>query len=253
LMNFYHRNTAKAVDGKARTSYGIMRRRFQYLAGHISRYPLRIPATPNETKIQHEIERLDTKMIDLVERYRKISVDFKKYLSEPILDHKSFREYYDKLPIENKEVIDNTSKGTVRRVKVEEQDSWLIFKAYYFVKTDKTKEEFEDVPVLRCMLEDASFRKFLLYAFQNYKKRWGSGNLLSIILNTPIPCFDKNPEKNNQTIERIMKEFLKAVEEKERLEKEIQQTDNTIDSKVYELYSLTPEEISIVENSLKQK
>lgn len=50
-----------------------------------------------------------------------------------------------------------------------------------------------------------------------------------------------------------MKEFLRAVEEKEQLEKEIKQTDNTIDSKVYELYGLTPEEISIVENSLKQK
>jgi hypothetical protein len=46
---------------------------------------------------------------------------------------------------------------------------------------------------------------------------------------------------------------LKAVEKKERLEKEIQQTDNTIDSKVYKLYGLTPEEISVVENYLKQK
>jgi len=50
-----------------------------------------------------------------------------------------------------------------------------------------------------------------------------------------------------------MKDFLKAIEEKEQLEKEIQQTDNTLESKVYELYGLTPEEISIVENSLKQK
>lgn len=35
---------------------------------------------------------------------------------------------------------------------------------------------------------------------------------------------------------------------KERLEREINKTDNAIDSKVYELYGLTSEEIAIVEN-----
>jgi len=253
LMNFYHKNTAKAVDGKARTSYGIMRRRFQYLAGHISRYPLRVPASPNEIKIHDEITELVPKMIDLVRRNKRIMIDFKKYLTEPILGYMNFRKYYDKLSMESKEVIDNTSKGTIKRIKIEEQNFWLTFKADYFTTTDRTKEEFTDTPVLRCKFEEASFRKFLLHVFQGYKKRWGTGNILSIILKASIPFFDKNPEKNNQIIEKIMKEFLKAVEEKERLEKEIQQTDNAIDAKVYELYGLTPEEISLIESSLKQK
>ena len=50
-----------------------------------------------------------------------------------------------------------------------------------------------------------------------------------------------------------MKEFLKAIEEKENIERKIQETDNTIDTKIYELYGLTPEEISTVEDFLKVK
>ena len=253
VMNFYHKNTAKAVDGKARTSYGIMRRRFQYLAGHISRYPIRLPASLDERKIHDQIVEQVTRMIGLIKDYRKIKTNFKNYITEPIVYYKSFREYYNELPLADKEVMDNTSKGVIKRIKVEERDSWLLFKADHIVQIDKTKEEISNVPILRCRFEDFYFRKFLLYIFQNYNKRLGSGNILYIILKTPIPCFDRNPDNNRQIIERIMKEFLKALEEKQRLEKEIEQTDKMIDSKVYELYGLTPEEISIIEAYLKQK
>lgn len=210
-------------------------------------------SNPVEKKKHDELAELVKKMISLNKQLNMIKIDFDRYLTEPIIAYANFKEYYNKLEVKDKEALDKTSRGTIKRVKVKEQDTWLTFKVDYFTRTDQTKEEFNDIPVLRCQFENVSFRRFLLYAFQNYKKRWGSGNLLTIILNTPIPCFDKNPDKNKQTIEKIMKEFLKAVEEKERLEKEVQQTDNTIDSRVYELYGLTPEEISIVENSSKQK
>ena len=210
-------------------------------------------SNPPEKKRHDDLVEFVDKMLLLNKQLKTISTDFDRYLTEPIMGYINFKEYYNKLDIKDKEALDKTSKGNIRRIKIEEQDTWLTFKVDYFTKTDKPKEEFTEFPVLKCRFENTSFRKFLLYTFQNYKKRWGSGNLLATILNTPILCFDKNPDKNNQTIERIMKEFLKAVEEKERIEKEIQQTDNTIDSKVYELYGLTPEEISIVEDSLKQR
>jgi type I restriction-modification system DNA methylase subunit len=253
LFEFMHKHTAKAVDGAARTSKGKMGKRFSYQAKYISSYPILLPKTEKEEKICEEIVTLVNKITEAKRKHHEINVDFNRYLTEPIMSYANFKDYYKKLDVKDKEALDKSSKGTIKRIQVMEQDTWLTFKVDYFAKTDKTKEEFTEFPVLKCRFENTSFRKFLLYAFQNYKKRWGSGNLLSIILNTSIPCFDKNPEKNNQIIEKIMKEFLKAVEEKERLEKEIQQTDNTIDSKVYELYGLTPEEISIVENSLKQK
>jgi len=206
-----------------------------------------------EKKKHDELAQLADKMLYLNKQLKTVTVDFDKYLTEPIITYANFKDYYNKLDVKDKEALDKTSKGTIKRIKVEEQDAWLTFKVDFFIRTDKTKEEFNDIPVLKCRIEDKSFRKFLFYVFQTYKKRWGSGNLLAIILSTPVPCFDKNPDKNNQIIEKIMKEFMQAVEEKEKLEKEIQHTDNTIDSKVYELYGLTPEEISIVEGSLKQK
>jgi len=210
-------------------------------------------SNPAEKEKHGELAQLANKMLSLNKQLNTINIDFDRYLTEPIIAYVNFKEYYNKLNVKDKEALDKTSKGNIKRIKVEEQDVWLTFKVDYFTKTDKAKEEFDDIPVLKCRFEEVSFSKFLIHVFQNYKKRWGSGNLLSIILNTPIPCFDKNTEKNNQIIEKIMKEFLKAIEEKERLEKEIQQTDNIIDSKVYELYGLTPEEISIIENSLKQQ
>jgi hypothetical protein len=206
-----------------------------------------------EKKKHDELVKLADKMLSLNKQLNMINFDFDRYLTEPIMGYANFKDYYNKLDVDDKEALDKTSKGTIKHIKVEEQDDWLIFKADYFTIMDTTKQEFTKKPILKCRFENRPFRKFLLYTFQNYKEKWGSGNLLSITLNTPIPCFDKNPDKNSQIIERIMKEFLKAVEEKERLEKEIQQTDNIIDDKVYQLYGLTPEEIATIENYLKQK
>lgn len=210
-------------------------------------------SNPAEKKKHDELAKLANTMLFLNKQLKAADIDFDRYLTEPIIAYANFKDYYNKLNVKDKEALDKTSKGTVKQIKVEEQDTWLIFKADYFTKIDKTKEEFTNIPILKCRFEETFFRKFLLHTFQNHKKRWGTGNVLSTILNTPIPIFDKNPEKNKQIIEKIMKEFLKALNQKEQLEKEIQQTDNTIDTKVYELYGLTPEEITIVENTLKQK
>jgi hypothetical protein len=207
-----------------------------------------LPIMPASEDQQQDVIKLADKMLSLNQQLRTVNVDFDRYLTEPIMGYINFKDYYKRLDVKDKEALEKASTGSVKRVKVEEQDSWLMFKVDYFIRKGKIKEEFIEVPILRCRFEDVYWKKFLLYVFQNYKKRWGSGNLLSIILNTTIPCFDKNPDRNNQIIKRIMEEFLKAVEEKERLEKEINQTDNTIDSKVYELYGLTSEEIALVEN-----
>jgi len=247
LIWFYY----KILFGQTHVRGGYI----QFYPADFKKLPIRtINFSDKEQKNEYEklVEYVDT-MLSLKVQSNQINTDFDRYLTEPIVAYANFKEYYNKFDVKDKEALDKTSKGIIRRIKVEEQDAWLTFKVDYFIKKDKTKAEFTDFPVLRCRSENLSFRKFILHVFQNYKKRWGSGNLLSVILNTSIPCFDKNPEKNNQIIERIMKEFLKSIEEKERLEKEIRQTDHTIDSKVYELYGLTPEEISIVEDFLKQK
>jgi len=240
LMNFYHK--VKYLDPTKHLFQKI-------LIANAKKFPIKIASKDAQEKVMS----LANRMLLLTERLKQINADYCRYLTEPIIAYANFKDYYNKLNVKDKEALDKTSKGTIKRIKVEEQDTWLTFKTDYFAKIDKTKEEITNIPILKCRFEEPLFRKFLLHVFQNYKKRWGTGNILSIILNAPIPIFDKNPEKNKQTIEKIMKEFLKALNQKEQLEKEIQQTDNTIDTKVYELYDLTPEEITIVENTLKQK
>ena len=208
-------------------------------------------SNPKGKKTHDDIVELVNKMLSLSNQLGDINTKFDRYLTEPIMAYTSFRQYYYKLEVKDKEALDKTSKGTVRCVKVEEKDAWLTFKVDYFLKTDKRKQEFTNIPVLKCKFEQESFRKFLLYAFRSYKKRWGSGNLLSIILNVSIPCFDRNPKKNGEIIKKIMKDFLKAIKKKEQLEKEFQETDKTLDAKAYELYGLDSVEIAAIEDFLK--
>ena len=65
-----------------------------------------------------------------------------------------------------------------------------------------------------------------------------------------IPIFDnKSDVKNQQILDEIMDSFLLAVEWKEKIESEIEETDRTIDQMVYKLYGITEEEIKIIEAS----
>jgi len=253
LFEFIHKHTAKAVDGAARTSKGTMGKRFSYQAKYLSSYSILVPENEKEKKTHDEIVTLVDKITKLKKKHHEINVDFDRYITEPIIDYVSFKGYYDKLAIDEKEPMDRTSKGLIKKVDVEEEGSWLKFTVSYIAKEDKAKGKITDVTVLRCKFENTFLRKFLLYVFKNYKKRWGTGNLLSKILSVSIPRFDKNADKNNQIIAKIMEQYLKAVKEKEQLEKEIKQTDGLINAKVYELYNLTPEEITVIENTSKEK
>lgn len=252
LFNFYHKRTAKAVDGIARTAKGEMGRRYSYQARYIAKLPIKKIdfADPQEKDKHDSLVGLVDQMILLNKRLSRISTDFDRYLTEPIVDYVNLKHYYEKLDINDKEALDKSSKGTIKKLKVEEQNDWLVFKVDYIARKKKEKREFSNVEVLKCRFEDELLRKFLFYTIKNYKKSLGTGNLLYKILNIEIPCFDKDPDRNKQIIDKIMKEYLKAVEEKGQLESEIRETDDQIDIKVYELYGLTQEEISIVEGSI---
>lgn len=227
----------------------------EYFVEPLSKLPIkRINLSNSKEKEAHDdIVELVNKMLSLNKQLRTINTEFDRYLTEPVMAYNNFKEYYHRLDVEDKEVLDKTTKGTVRQIKVVEQGDWLTFKVDYFVKTDGTKEEFKDFPVLRCKFEQKSFRKFLLYTFKKHKKRRRSGNLLSMILSVPILRFDKNLEKNSEIIEKMMEKFLSAVKKKEQLEKEVHEVDDALNAKVYELYSLASDEISTVEDFLKLK
>ena len=195
------------------------------------------------------IQHVD-KMLHLNHKLNQLDENFERYLTAPILDYINFKRYYDELSVNEKRISDKVARGYVKTINIEELGNWLIFKVDYSVQSRGRKQEFNNVEVLRCRFEDKLLRKFLFYIIKNYKKPLGTGNLLYKILTLKIPCFDKNSEKNKQIIDEITKMYLEAIKERKRLKEEIQESDNLIDKKVYELYKITPEEISLIENSL---
>ena len=200
---------------------------------------------------QKNIVELVDKIVDFKKQLSKLNINFERYLTEPVIAETNFRDYYDKLDINEKEALDKMSKGNIRKLKVEEQGNWLVFKVDYVARKKGKKQEFKDVEIVKCKFKDELQRKFLFYTINNYKKPLGTGNLLLKILRIPVPRFDKDPKKNGLIITKMMQEYLKVVREKERLEKGIQETDDLINRKVYELYGLNEGEIKIIEESLQ--
>lgn len=70
------------------------------------------------------------------------------------------------------------------------------------------------------------------------------------MLTIKVPKFSPDPKENQQHINEVMIPFLKEYAKKEALEREIGQTDDAIDKKVYALYGLTDEEIKIIKTHI---
>jgi hypothetical protein len=85
-----------------------------------------------------------------------------------------------------------------------------------------------------------------MHTILNCKKKMGTGNLSSKVLEVMMPRFDRDERKNRKAISRIMNSYLRAVRERNRLEEEIRIIDGKIDDEVFRLYGLTSDEISII-------
>ncbi|HIH37243.1 MAG TPA: N-6 DNA methylase [Methanocellales archaeon] len=116
-----------------------------------------------------------------------------------------------------------------------------------------------EVTVTLCdTLEDLGKKNFKRYSYkQDYFERVLYNRFRLFFEKQSKDFVDKREEgtlKLNDivsihTIDEIITPFLGEVAEREKLEKEIEETDKTIDQMVYELYGLTEEEIKIVEEN----
>jgi type I restriction-modification system DNA methylase subunit len=210
-------------------------------------YMERIPLRRIPLKEQRPLIELVDIMILLKRKQLNLIVDFKRYW-EPIVDQVKLRFFYDTLAVDNKEILNRLAKGLIRNVYVEEADDWLTFLADYSVMENRERKEFNKVPILKCRVGDKALRKFILHTMIDHKGSKTTGNLSAKILSTPIPRFDKNEAKNMEAIRRIMREYLKANDEKERLENEINEIDAKIDDAVFKLYGLTNEEADFIKD-----
>jgi type I restriction-modification system DNA methylase subunit len=208
-------------------------------------YAERIPLPRISLEEQRPFIELVDRMLELKRKQLALIVDFKRYW-EPIVAQVKLRFFYDPLTVDKKEILNRMAKGLIKNVNVEETDAWLTFVADYSIIEDGEKKEFTKVPILRCKIEDEALRKFILHTMLDHKGWPATGNLSSKILSTPIPRFDKDEAKNMEAIRKVVRTYIKAIDEKEKLEAETKEIDAKIDDAVFKLYGLTNEEVNFV-------
>ncbi len=219
----------------------------------------KLPIKPASSSQQKPFIELVDRMIALNKEFHEINTDFSRYIDlHPRTKDTTLKDYIDKLPIKDKEVLKNhygisTNKieGKIKEFEIIEEGEWLVFKVGYLFKTNKGKKMLtKNVRAFGCRFEDEKLRKFLYYSIKEYitPGKLGKGNIYERILRIRVPRFGEHGEENRKVIDDLMGTYLVEVEKREQLEREIEKTDREIDRQVYELYELSEEEIRVVED-----
>lgn len=221
-----------------------------------------LPIKPATLEGQQEFVILVDRMLDLNKQLSEISADFQHYLNLRPHSMAPLRNFMDTLPVGDKEVLKHHSGKPVSTIEAEkfvsfdilEEGEWLVFVVGYSYTSGKGKPlSSSSVRALRLRIQDNSMRKFIFYSLKDTAPgKLGSGNILEQLQKLKIPRLVTNGEGNRRAIEELMSPFLVEVTKKEALEKEINETDDAIDKKVYELYGLTDDEIRIIEEQCKK-
>jgi hypothetical protein len=214
---------------------------FQFQAPQLRILPIR-RASDQDQKV---FVPLTEKMISLGEKLNSLVASFERYW-EPVVDQVPLRRFSEGLAVSDREIVNPLAKGEIENLRVEESSDWLSFIVDYSVSEKGEKKRFDGITILRCRFKDEDLRRFIMHVILKYKKKMGTGNLSSKVLEVMIPRFDKDERKNRKAICRIMNSYLRAVRERERLEEEIRIIDGKIDDEAFRLYGLTSDEISII-------
>ncbi len=222
-------------------------------------YPIDFSKTAEKTAHDNLVD-LVNKMLDLNANLKEIPADFWHYVNLYPHNMIALRGFINELSASDKEVLkDHFGKpvSTIEVKKIEafnviEDGEWLIFNVGYKYKGSKGKiMNAANVNALRIKIQDNNVRKFILYSLKDTTPgKLGKGNILKQIQKLKIPNFVTNEIENTKIIQEFMTPFLEQVAKREQIEKEIKETDKTIDQMVYELYGLTETEIAIVEESM---
>jgi len=204
---------------------------------------------PEERKKHDQLVVLVDRMLTLKKGLNKINTNFFEHVDlHPKIKDTDLGFYFNQLSMNDRKTLNNANgiRGKIKKVKVREEGDWLFVSVNYVDENDELIENFD---VLKCRFENPNFQQFIKHCILNYRKSISKGNLLERILKiNNIPIFNnRDKTKNQQIIDEIMDPFLPALEQKEKIETEIEETDRTIDQKVYELYGLSEKEIKIIE------
>jgi len=243
LLDFY----LQSISSKFQSGY------FSYARRFIEQLPIK----PASQEVQQQFVVLMDKMLALNKELNKVNTDFDHYVNlHPRTEDALLKHYMGKLAANDTEILKdhlgksmNRVDGKFKEFEILEEGEWLVFKVGYLLKTKKGEMPIRNVRAFRCRIADEKLRKFLYYSIKEYTRpgKLGKGNIYERLLKIKIPQFVPNAEKNKRIIDEIMTPFLEEVAKRDKLEKEIEETDGTIDQKVYELYGLNDEEIKVIE------
>jgi type I restriction-modification system DNA methylase subunit len=219
-------------------------------------------SNPSEKSAHGDLVALVDRMLSLNTQLNTINADFWHYLNLRPHSTVALRNFMDSLPVGDKEVLKHHSGKPVSTIEAEtfeafdvlEEGEWLVFVVSYSYTSAKGKSlSSSNVRALRLRIPDNSMRKFIYYSLKDTAPgKLGSGNILEQLQKLKLPRLVTNSEENRRAVEELMAPFLIEVGKKEALEKEIRETDDAIDKKVYALYGLTNDEIKIIEEQCKK-
>ncbi len=152
-------------------------------------------------------------------------------------------------------------RGPVRAV----QSGALPEITFIATVSDKLADKPHALPVLRLTFKDDALCQFIYAAWRQFldansrKKKWTTGKkpepIYPLLVNTlePLVYFSSGAGDNLRAIRDLMKTVAAEAGSADlaAIESEIQQLDQEIDQRVYELYGLTEAEIKIVEGTAK--
>jgi hypothetical protein len=172
-------------------------------------------------------------------------------------------EYIEKIDKKATEVANLTDE--VSKIFLEDERKTLVFSV--LLKDERQV-------ALRLKIDDEDFRLFLFYSVRKYleenkrRKKWTTKslpNVLDVILGRlEVPVFKSSgkihdPRYNLRMINLVMKEFKTKFHKQfpkgnlhlSQIEKEIRDTDNSIDALVFKLYDLNKEEVATILDSME--
>jgi len=212
-------------------------------------YVSKIPIFPPDADEQKSVTELVDRLLKLTKNFVESKAEFMEYVNKyPRLDDVKVETYYRSVPAKNKQVlVQSNLRGTIKNINIQESEGWLVFK----VDFSEEGKEHSNVDVLRLKIENETLRGFIAQSILSSKKHIGKGNILGKLLQLPVPCFNKNEEKNLQVIKEIMQEYQKISSKCVEMGKEILDLETAINQKIYRLYRLSEDEIRFIELSLE--
>ena len=165
--------------------------------------------------------------------------------------------------VQQEKVIDDVQRtGFVHAIQIDADGRELALSATVADKADGAPHP---LAVLRLTFKNDALREFIYALWKQFlaencrKKKWTTGKnperIYDLLVNSlePLVFFQSGTADNLRAIRELMKAVAAEAGSSDlaAIEQEIKKLDSEIDERVYELYSLTPEERAIVEARTK--